>query len=731
MLERPIQRNISRREFLRDSAAISAGGASLTERSVPLPSVRADYYVATDGNDHWSGTLPAPNAGKSDGPFRTLAAARDAIRRLKLRDLPNRPVVVRIRGGRYRLSAPFILRPEDSGTENCPVTYCAYPNEEAVFSGGIPITGWKQGGGSLWVCEAPKINGSSIHFRDMFVNGSRRPRAHLPKSGYYGSPQRAVSESTKVPLDSASNDPRNLRGFRFKPGEIRKDWTNLEDVEVVVLQFWTEARLFIESIDETTNTVYFSGASFRPLAWSKGYYVDNVWEGLTEPGEWYLNRKTGVLSYWPMPGEEIDNAEVIVPVAEELVRFEGNAEEERFVEYIILRDLCFRHTKWLLPENGYAFPQAEVAGPAFPYWASPSSTPVQHPQSTQHLPAAVSLAGARSCRLENNELTHLGAWGIELGRGCKQNLIASNLISDVGGGAIRIGEPTYRERDATVASHNVVTDNTIADGCATYLGAPGIWVGQSGFNKISHNEIRGAWEWAISVGWVWNYLPPTRSHHNIVEFNHIHHLGHSLLGTHGAIYTLGLSPGTRIRYNVIHDIAGGGTGIIHDNGSAAILVEYNLVYRTDSGGLNLNFNALGNVIQNNIFALGKKAQAGRYGDRPNVPSPPPNSNFIYRNIFYWKEGSLYYDKEWLNFDVIQDYNLYYDASGRDVKFLVYDFQEWITKGAFLDQHSIITDPLFVDAEGGDFTLRPGSPAFKLGFTAIDIRNVGPRTRRES
>lgn len=730
MLTRAGRKNISRREFLKDSASITAGAASLPSLSGPQESLGSHFYVAVNGNDNWGGSLPVPNAARTDGPFRTLAGARDAIRRRKKGGLANRPLTVWVRGGRYVLHEPFVLVPEDSGTKQCPVTYSCYPGEKALFSGGVTVAGWKRGPKSLWTAEVPRINGECIYFRQMFVNGRRRPRARLPKEGYYDTPAPVVTRPRNIPLDSASNDSRNLRGFRFKPGEIRRDWTNLEDVEVVILQFWTEARLFIERIDPITRTVIFTGASFRPLAWSKGYYVENVFEGLSQPGEWYLNRKSGLVSYWPLPGEEINKTEVVVPITEELVRFKGDLDGERFVEHIILRDFHFTHTKWMVPKKGYAYPQAEVASPAFPYWSSPSSTPVQNPQSSQPVPAALALEAARNCKLENNDIAHLGAWGIQLGRGCQQIRVCSNRISDVGGGAIKIGEPVYRERDLEVAGHNVVTDNIIADGCATYLGAPGIWVGQSGFNTIAHNEIRGAWEWAISVGWVWNYMPPTRSRNNFVEYNHIHHLGHSTLGTHGAIYTLGLSPGTCIRHNLIHDISGGGTGIIQDNGSSAILVEYNLVYRTDRAGLGLNFNVLGNVIQNNVFALGKKAQMGRYGDLPNIQPPPPNSNFIYRNIFYWREGVLYSDKKWLNFNVIQDYNLYYDASGRPVKFLEYNFGEWTTKGPFLDQHSVLADPLFVDVENGDFTLDPDSPAFKIGFEQIDIRNVGPRPSAE-
>jgi hypothetical protein len=81
------------------------------------------------------------------------------------------------------------------------------------------------------------------------------------------------------------------------------------------------------------------------------------------------------------------------------------------------------------------------------------------------------------------------------------------------------------------------------------------------------------------------------------------------------------------------------------------------------------------------------------------------------NIIYWKEGKLYHENKWTNFDTISDYNLYFDASGAPLKFLTYDFNEWKAKG--LDVHSIIADPLFDDLHRGKFTCKTHSPAFKL------------------
>ena len=90
------------------------------------------------------------------------------------------------------------------------------------------------------------------------------------------------------------DDELARRSFQFRPGDIRKDWSHVEDVEVVVLQFWMAPRLRIQAIDDRLNSVLFTGGSWRPLTWSFGYYVDNLADGVTVPGTWYLNRQSGV-----------------------------------------------------------------------------------------------------------------------------------------------------------------------------------------------------------------------------------------------------------------------------------------------------------------------------------------------------------------------------------------------------------------------------------------------------
>ncbi len=673
--------------------------------------VMADFYIAPDGDDAWSGKLKEANAERTDGPFATLERAREAVRKLRNTMDQHRSIHVQLRGGTYRLEKPFVLRPEDSGSEVSPVIYESFPGERAVISGGKIISGWQKADRSLWKVELPDVKAGKWYFRQLFVDGKRRHRPRYPKEG--------VLKLANLPkfdknswMAQSTPDKGELakRAFQYKPGDIRSDWANINDIEIVVLQFWTEARLRIQRLDEKKHVVLFTGGSWRPLTWSGGYYVDNVFEEIREPGTWYLDRDKGVLYYHPLPEEDLAQAEIIAPAegVHQLIRLEGDVDKARFVQHVCFRNLTFAHTAWELPQEGHSNPQAEIT-----------------------LPATIYADGAYYCRFEKCELNHLGAWGIEMRRGCRHNSIVGNTFHDLGAGYVKIGQPENCDQDIEETRRIVVSDNRMFDAGQVYLGAAGIWIGQSSGNTISHNEIAGPLMWAISVGWSWTYFPLQRARDNVIEFNHIHDLGTGVLGTHGAIYALGTSPGTVIRNNYIRniyasDLWGSGEGIILDNGCYGIVVENNVVYNAAAGGYGSNFNCAGNIIVNNIFLYGKKYQLTVYGDPPKGKAPYKGEIFAH-NIIVWRQGPLLNEADWPDFNTLWDYNVYFHETGKPVTFLSgkkYTFEQWQAKG--MDVHSVVADPMFVDPSNGNSSLKPGSPALKLGFKPIDISKVGPR-----
>jgi hypothetical protein len=223
----------------------------------------------------------------------------------------------------------------------------------------------------------------------------------------------------------------------------------------------------------------------------------------------------------------------------------------------------------------------------------------------------------------------------------------------------------------------------------------------------------------ISVGSLQTF-EPSQATGNLVEHNYVHQIGQGVMSDVGGIYTNSISPGTRIRYNVVHDVNHrdyGGWGIYTDQGSADILIEKNLVYRCSSGPLFVSVTR--NItVENNIFAFGRAYQIFRAG---------LTTWFQYtfrRNIVYYDQGQVldYWNTDNTN-NFLYDHNLYWNASGAPLTFSGKSFGEWQAAGQ--DEHSIVADPLFVDPKQGDFQLLPGSPAAQIGLKSWDISDVGP------
>jgi parallel beta-helix repeat protein len=193
-----------------------------------------------------------------------------------------------------------------------------------------------------------------------------------------------------------------------------------------------------------------------------------------------------------------------------------------------------------------------------------------------------------------------------------------------------------------------------------------------------------------------------------------------MLSDMGGIYMLGISPGTKIRNNLIHDITShgyGGWGIYTDEGSSHILIENNIVYRTKTGGFHQHYGEA-NLVRNNIFAF-----ASERGQIIRSRMEDHKSFYFERNIVFWDEGPLL-GSNWKDDQFDIDYNLYYNPNEKNIRFAEWSFNEWKQRG--FDVHSVIADPLFADPHNGDFTLDPRSPAFDLGFLPIDMNIVGPR-----
>ncbi len=628
-------------------------------------------YVSPDGND--------ANSGETlDSPFQTIQKAQMEARKF------DKSVVIYLRGGTFFLRKPLVFTPEDTDRSNASLTLSAFGNETPVVSGGEVIDAeFKEVKPGLFEATLDEVATGDWFFYQLFADGKRLTRARIPNEGYFN----MVGE---MELEGPAH-------FTFQEGDIKKTWAGRGDVDVIGLAKWAEIRMPIVKVDEENHTATLT-KQVPPSNWRNAknprYWIENAPEALDQPGEWRLDKQTGILSIMVEPGQNPNEMQIIAPKLEQLIRIEGNAEREEFVHDLHFKGLTFSHTIAPKLEEGYPDMQAAY-----------------------DISAAFSANGAKDCKVQNCEFTQLGNYAISFEQACGNNHIIANEMLDLGAGGVKIGERVMRE--GLLRTHNNhITDNHIHHIGVMYPAAVGIWVGQSDHNVLAHNHIHHTYYTGLSVGWTWGYRP-TGAHHNIIEYNHVHDIGQGVLSDMGGIYTLGTQPGTVIRNNVFHHIDSysyGGWGIYPDEGSTEILVENNVTYRTKSAGFHQHYGK-NNLIRNNIFAFAKEYQIMRTRAEDHL------SFRFERNIVVFDSGELL-GSNWSGDNYQLDYNLYWDTRGEEITFKDWTWEEWQAKGQ--DAHSKIADPKFADAENYNFTLQENSPAFALGFEPIDVSKVGPR-----
>ena len=652
-------------------------------------------HVAPDGSDSWSGILATPNDEHSDGPLASLTGARDAVRRLRKQGAHDAPVTVIVAAGAYTMAEPLVLTPEDGGTASAPVCYRAGPGARPVFSSGRSIAGFTQGEGGVWNTRISDVASGTWYFEQLFVDGSRATRARTPDDGFCQ--MLGVKETVLVPGDCAPREARQV--VRAKRPDLEPlaglDDAELADMNLVVYHKWDITRRFIDCVDTVENTLTTSGRGMKPWnPWKQGtrFHLENFRHALSAPGEWFLDRD-GVLSYIPHPGEDPRTLRFVAPTLDKFVVIAGQPESGRFVEYVTLEDLTFHHAAYPTPPGGFEPNQAAAS-----------------------IDAVVLLDGARNIRIVDCEIGHVGRYGVWFRRGCRDCRLERTYLHDLGAGGVRIGETTIRKRRDERTDHITVDNNIIHSGGSIFPCAVGVWIGHSGDNQITHNDIGDLYYSGVSVGWRWGY-DESLAKRNRIEFNHIHHIGKGLLSDMGGVYTLGPSEGTRVSNNVIHDVYAysyGGWGLYTDEGSSGIRVENNLVYDVKTGGFHQHYGRE-NVIRNNIFAFSKlyQLQCTRVED---------HLSFTFENnIVYWDEGVLL-QGPWQAINVRTGCNCYWNATGATPDFAGLDFADWQTHGQ--DQGSIIADPRFSDPANRDFRLKDGSPALKIGFERFDYAKAG-------
>jgi len=374
------------------------------------------------------------------------------------------------------------------------------------------------------------------------------------------------------------------------------------------------------------------------------------------------------------------------------------------------------------------------------------------------------LRGTENCVIEDCHFTHSGGGAIRIDLHGQENRISGNHIEYIGGTGILLCGYGPGKKD--VNRKNLITRNRIHHTGRIYSHSPGIFVWQSGENRVANNLIHHTPYTAIIVSGCMTHFfarpdarelvrtirwhevgggpgkktlqqvrPFLHTHDNLIEYNEIHHAMEQL-GDGNGIYVRGAGAGNVIRRNYIHHLVAPmhmQAAIRTDGGQRDTLIAANLIYKCTSQGIMLKLN---NRCENNIVADLIAPPRGYY---LALREGPMTGAVIKRNIFYSSteactfidelrpgRGKNSEDRRGRKLararDADTDYNIYHCAANGNLGERLLEKQQ----GDGVDTHSLAVDPLFVDPANGDFRLRPDSPALKLGFVPIDLSKVGLR-----
>ena len=574
-----------------------------------------EIWISPKGSDFNDGTCQSPKA--------TLTSALRQAREWR-RTEDNRiqgGITIYMEGGTYAFYEPVFIRPEDSGTKESPTIIRSVGDEKVILSGGISIKGWKKQG-KVWVADVPVFNGRPLDFRQLWVNGKKAVRARDVEDFEKMNRICSVDEKNEilyVPVVS-------IRRLIDNKGNLKAKYA-----EMVLHQMWCVANLRIRSVEvqgdsaairfhQPESRIQFEHPWPRPMVTTDGhnsaFYLTNARELQDVPGEWYHDIDARKVYYYPREGEKMQEAEVIVPAVETLVRVEGTL--DRPVCHIRFEKITFSYTTWMRPsEKGHVPLQAGMyLTDGYRIDPKMQRNYLNHPLDNQgwlgRPAAAVRVVAARQIDFERCQFEHLGSTGLDYEEAVQGGVVRGCLFHDIAGNGLLVGSfsPAAHETHLPydpADRREVCTQQQINNCYFTEIGNEdwgclAIAAGYVGDVNIEHNEISEVPYSGISLGWGWTQTVNCMRN-NRVHANLIHHYAKHMYDVAG-IYTLGSQPKSYVTENCVHSIYK--PGYVHDpnhwfylytdEGSSFITVRDNW---TEGEKYLQNANGPGNVWENN------------------------------------------------------------------------------------------------------------------------------------
>jgi hypothetical protein len=663
-----------------------------------LKNYSIEIYVSPGGEGKELGT--------SANPYHSIAAALEAAESFAGME----PVNILLGDGVYYLENTLSLKPEISGTVEYPFIIKAMNEGQAIISGGqhLELT-WKAHKDGIHVSHVDGM----LAIDQLFIDSKREEMARYPNS----QPEKNVYDCWDLNHGQEADPDNDALSENRIAG-----WSNPEGAYLHAMHraLWGDMHWLITGKDSDGKLVMEGGwQNNRPSPMHPRYrYIENVFEELDVPGEWYYDKKGSRLYYYPHPGADLENAMVEIVRLPHLIEMNGTKEEP--VQHVHIEGLVFRHAARVFMDN---------------------REPLLRSDWTVYRGGAITFNGAEHCTIRNCEFDQLGGNSIFVNNynrhisitGCYIHESGANGIAFVGdpesvrSPIFRYGPQNYSKIDLTPGpkSDNYPADCSVSD-CI---------IASTGRTEKQTSPVQISMSFRITITHCSIYDVP-RAGVNISEGTFGGHvleycdIFNTVLetGDHGSFNSWGrdrfwdpdveemnrqvaknpdLPSLDMVEPNIIgHNRirCDHGWDIDLDDGSSDYRVYNNLLL---NGGIKLR-EGYGRIVSNNIVlnnGLHPHVWPGRNGDvfRHNIVFAAHRPALMTRDI----EPDGKWGKE-------IDYNVYASGNQDRTKFAKNQ----------CDLNSIVADPGFVDPAKGDFRVKEGSKALAIGFTNFDMTSFG-------
>jgi hypothetical protein len=635
-------------------------------------------FVSSTGSDQNPGTI--------DRPFRSLI---NAIARTN--NYPGKEVNIQMRGGTYYLDQTVVINSADTYFKSLQIT--AHQNEKVIINAGRSLQlQWQLYKNGIYKADIP----AGISFERLFINGKLQVLARYPN------------------YDSTARVYHGTAADAISPQRV-KQWKNPQGGYVHALHpgEWGSFDYLITGVDANGQLQMEGGwQNNRPAGMNKQYrFVENIFEELDAPGEWYLDKAGHVLYYYPQKDIDLVTAKVEVSDLKEAIVLKGTVQHP--LQKVELSNLNFINTERSFMDT---------------------KEPLVRSDWTIYRGGAVLMDGTENCSVKDCSFTNLGGNAIMVSNYNKRDTISGNLIANIGASAVCfVGDvkavrsalfkyeasTPYNQLDKTPGplSNNypqecLVTNNLIHDVGDIEKQATGVEIDMSASITVSHNTIYNTPRAGINIGdgcWgghvleyndVFNTVLETGDHGAFNSWGRDRYWSSnrkymdSLVAAHPELILLDVQ-----KQNVIHDNrfrCDHGWDIDLDDGSTNYHIYNNVCL---NGGIKLR-EGFYRIVENNIMI--------NNSFHPHVWFK--NSGDVFKHNIVTKK---YFPIRITDWGKNVDYNLFSDTAALHAS---------QTRGT--DGHSIAANIVFANAGIGNYTLANNTQASAMGFHNISMDEFG-------